>query len=626
MRVSRREAMLGGAAIGTAFAVSGARAAAGAERPNILWLVSEDNNPSIGAYGDRLARTPNIDALAAQGVLYRNAYSTAPVCAPSRYALLTGARAEGNAPANHMRAAATLPDGWRTTPEFMRAAGYYCTNNSKTDYNCTVDPAAIWDASSATAHYANRPAGKPFFSVFNFMATHESTLFHAPAGRLGPADVRVPPHLPDTPGVRADIAAYYNAIEKMDGEVGRHLAALAAAGLAEDTIVFYYSDNGGTLPTSKRYASDRGLRVALVAYYPPRWAHLAPAAPGSTIAAPVTLMDLPPTILRLAGERVPAQMEGRPLVRGVAPPRYAFGMRNRMDERYDFVRSVTDGRWRYTRNYMPHLPSGQYGAFEWQARGYRDLETEYLAGRLTPAQARFFEPRAFEELYDLAADPHELTNLAADPAPAARATLRRMRAALDAQMIAINDNGFIPEGSPIEGRGPSRRKGAYPLRRLMRLGAVAGARDKRNLSAFVRGLDDPNETIRYWNAMALAMLGPEAAAALPALRARLAAEASPQVRVALAEAIGRAGDVGGAAAALCVPLNGEESVRVKLQAINALTHIGAADAATLAAVGRAKSVKDEYVSRAAQYHELRFTGRYRPDVNIFVGVGGARGR
>lgn len=615
--------MLMSSAVAGVSALSFPALAGPASRPNILWLVSEDNNPFIGAYGDKLARTPTLDGLAARGVLYRNAFSTAPVCAPSRYSIITGAPAEANAPANHMRAMAKLPAGWRTTPEFMRAAGYYCTNSSKTDYNCTIDAKAAWDDSSATAHWKNRPAGKPFFSVFNFMTTHESSLFHPPTGAVRPADVTVPQQLPDTPEIRADIAGYYKLMERMDGQVAAQLAALAEAGLAEDTIVFYYGDNGGVLPKSKRYCSDTGLRVPLIAYYPPKWVHLAPGKPGSVITAPVTLMDLPPTILRLAGQPLPEQMEGRPLIKGATLPRYAVGMRNRMDERYDFVRSITDGRWRYTRNYMPHLPSGQYGAFEWQAKGYQSLETEYRAGRLTPAQARFFEPRPFEELYDLDQDPHELNNLAGRQSSAAK--LRELRGALDAYMVRVNDNGFIPEDDAHEGFAASRQSGAYPLRRLMRLGAQAGARDAENLSGFVAGLDDPNAVVRYWNAMGLVILGAKARPAQNGLRRRLTAETVPQVRVVLAEALGQAGAMDEAVSHLVAMLDAEPSMRVKLQALNGLTQLAAADPATLAAMRKAQTLKDEYLSRAAKYHELVMTGQYRPDAKLYGGVGGSPG-
>lgn len=618
MRLTRRDLMAGTAAVGATAAASRAIATP-RDRPNILWLVSEDNNPFIGAYGDKLARTPAIDALAAKGILYRNAFCTAPVCAPSRYSLITGSPAESNAPANHMRAVAKLPQGWRTTPEFMRAAGYYCTNNSKTDYNCAINPNVVWNESSDKAHWKNRPAGVPFYSMFTYMTTHESQLFGRVEGAVKSQDVAVPPNLPDTPEVRTDIATYYNLIAKMDGQIGAHLAELEQAGLAGDTIVFYFADNGGALPGSKRYGSDKGFRVPLIAYYPPKWAHLAPAKPGSEVTAPVTLMDLCPTIVRLAGQPVPRQMQhGRPLVKGEPAPRYAFGMRNRMDERYDFVRTVTDGRWRYTRNYMRHLPTGQYGAFEWQAKGYQSLETEYRAGRLTPAQARFFQKRPFEELYDLANDPHELTNLAGQRW--ARAKLRELSAAVDAHMLAVHDNGFIPEGSPLEGYEASGRANAYPLKRVMALGAKAASRDPANLPLFVAGLDDANEVVRYWSAMGLTILGAQAASAAGRLEQRLGAEPSPQVRVSVAQALGAVGRKEAAVPQLVRLLEGSASDRVELQAVNALAYLGASDDQTLAVLRRTQDSKDEYVSRAAKHQVLVLTGEYRPDSPVFGGM------
>jgi arylsulfatase A-like enzyme len=319
--------------------------------------VSEDNNPWIGAYGDRLARTPHLDALARRGLLYRHAWSAAPVCAPSRFAILTGVHPESCAPANHMRAMAKLGGALRTYPELLRDAGYYRTNNSKTDYfsrepapgglasgrrrakrdkNCDVDPAVIWSESGASAHWRNRPSGAPFMAVFNLGTTHESFLFEPVAGAVAPAEVRVPAYLPDTPEIRQDFATYYNLIERMDAEVGARLKELDDAGIADDTVVFYYSDNGGALPRTKRYCYDQGLHCALVVSVPPRWAHLAPASMGSVVETPTSLVDLAPTLLSIAGVDAPPEMQGVAFLgRRVGPPRrYVFGMRNRMDERY----------------------------------------------------------------------------------------------------------------------------------------------------------------------------------------------------------------------------------------------------------------------------------------------------
>jgi arylsulfatase A-like enzyme len=611
--VTRRDVLAGGAAASVA-AATAARAAEGRPVPNILWLVSEDNNPLFGAYGDQLAHTPNIDGLAARGLLYRNAYSNAPVCAPSRFAILTGLLPEACAPANHMRAVATLPAQIETYPELLRTAGYYCTNNDKTDYNCDVDPKRIWDDSSSTAHWRNRPAGKPFMAVFNFMTTHESKLFEPTAGRVTPADVRIPPYLPDTPGVRQDYASYYNLIERMDGEVGARLAELEAAGLADDTIVFYYSDNGGVLPRSKRYCTDAGLRCALVVRVPPKWAHLAPGRPGTEIKAPVSFIDLAPTLLSIAGVAKPATMHGTALLgRAAAPKRFAFGMRNRMDERYDFVRTVTDGRYRYTRNYMPHRPMGQAQAYAWLAKGYQDWERAHLAGALDPVQDRFFQPRAYEEFYDLAQDSDELRNLAGEPHP----VLAAMRWALDAHMLRINDNGFIPEGSATEGYLPSRVPGAYPLKALMALGAAAARRDPSNVPMFVARLSDANPVTRYWAATGLLILGGAARPAREALRTALRNDASRAVRIVAAESLCAIGPDPEAVGVLAGLLGSDAGMPVRLQSINALTYIGAQAMLALPTIRKAAEDENEYIRNASRYLSAKLEGRYDPAMPIF---------
>ncbi len=231
---------------------------------------------------DPLTHTPTIDGLARKGLLFRNVYSNAPVCAPSRFGILTGVNPESCAPANQMRAVGHLPSSFPTYPELMRAAGYYCTNNAKTDYNCDVDPNAIWDGQGKAAHWRSREdKSQPFMAVFNYETTHESRLFQVTPGRVTPTMVKLPAFLPDTPGIRQDFASYYNLMEKMDGELGARLAELEADGLSEDTIVFYYSDNRGVLPRSKRYCFDEDLRCAMVVHAPPRWQHLLPGVPAA---------------------------------------------------------------------------------------------------------------------------------------------------------------------------------------------------------------------------------------------------------------------------------------------------------------------------------------------------------
>jgi arylsulfatase A-like enzyme len=617
------------ATVVSAIAATGRETGAqGAARPNILWLVSEDNNPYLGCYGDAIAHTPNIDALAKRGLLFKNVFSAAPVCAPSRFAILTGVHPESCAPANQMRATATLPSELRTYPEYLREAAYYCTNNAKTDFNCDADAAKIFDDSSATAHYRNAPAGKPFFAIFNHVTSHESSLLDTPGGRRGgpapsgsvkPDQVRVPAYLPDTTDVRGDIAAYYNAVERMDAEIGAKIKELDEAGLADDTIVFYYSDNGGVLPRSKRYCYNEGLRCVMVVAFPPKWAHLAPAKMGTEIQTPVMLLDLAPTLLSLLGTPAPPAMQGSAFLGPQARPRgsHVFGMRNRMDERYDFVRAVTDGRFHYIRNYTPHRVY-QHGAYEWQMKAYQSWEREWRAGRLNEVQKRFFEGRRpFEELYDLQSDRDSVNNLAAIPEHAAR--LRTMRKALDDHMLAIVDNGFIPEGMPQEGYRNSRNPSAYPLERLMALGAKAASRDRANDAAFVSLLADAQPIVRHWAAQGLLMLGREAAPARATLERMMRSDPVAQNRVVAAETVATIAASPDAVTLLAGIVDGSDPWQVKLQALNALTFLGQQSKAVLSTVKAAAASQQEYVKNAARYLEAVLEGRYDPAYRVFGG-------
>ncbi len=614
MSISRRTILQGLATSAIAGHAAGLHGQTGAEtRPNILWIVSEDNNPLIGAYGDRLANTPNINALAKRGILYRNVYSPAPVCAPTRFGILTGAYAQTCSPAQHMRATAHLPSELRTYPEYLRSAGYYCTNNAKTDYNCDVAPARIWDDSSQKAHWRARAEGRPFLSVFNYMTTHESSLFRPAPGREHFQGARIPAYLPDTPAVRDDYASYYALMSAMDAQVGARLKELEDDGLAQDTIVFYYSDNGGVLPRSKRYCYDEGLRVAMVVYVPPKWRHLSPVPMGSEITTPINLVDLAPTLLSLANIPTPKSMQGRAFLgrHAAIPATYAFGMRNRMDERYDFVRTVTDGRYRYIRNYMPHRIWGMRGDFEWNLKSYQSWETEYLAGRLNAAQWRFFETKPYEEFYDLAADPDQLTNLIADAGQATR--IAAMRRALDRHMLAIVDNGFIPEGSPAEGFAISRDPAQYPLKAVMALAQAAARGDPRKLGLLTAALRHPNGVIRYWAATGLLILKDRAGPAAELLAEAARNDPWPSVRCVAAEALCHVGrtDTGIASLSELTLASGEFAPR--LMALNSLDSLANLAKAALPALVTAAVDPNEYILRAARPLVARLKGEYRPD-------------
>jgi hypothetical protein len=290
--------------------------------------------------------------------------------------------------------------------------------------------------------------------------------------------------------------------------------------------------------------------------------------------------------------------------------RYAFGMRNRMDDRYDFVRTVADGRYRYIRNYMPNRPWGQHLAFAWLAKGYQDWERQYRAGRLNTDQARFFQEKPFEEFYDLQTDRDEVRNLIDDPAQQERIDV--MRRAVTQHMLDINDNGFIPEGSPLEGYIASRAPGAYPLEAIMALAETAARRDPRQLDLLCRRLDDPNEVVRFWAAQGLLMLRGAAAPAASQLRAMMQTDRSPAVQIVAAEAVARLGDPGEAIAALAGFVEPRHPSAVRLQALNALTFLGELARPAMPAIARAAASDEEYLRSAGRYLKAVLDGSYDP--------------
>jgi arylsulfatase A-like enzyme len=555
-------------------------AQASSERPNILWLVSEDNDTFLGCYGDPLAHTPTLDRLASQGVLFEHCFAQ-PVCAPSRFTLITGMFAVTCGPAEHMRAKGKIPSWLKGFPAYLRKNGYYTSNNAKTDYNAPINMKEAWDANANNAHWRKRPDSKqPFFSVFNHNITHESCLFPTEEKKLDfpamdPAKVRIPPYQPDTPEMRADWARYYNHMTLMDEQIAAKLKELEQDGLADNTIVFYYSDNGGVLPRSKRSLQRSGTHVPLIIYFPPKWRHLAPAAPGSRVKDPVGFVDFAPTVLSLAGAKAPDYMMGHAFA-GPAkghPNEYCFSTRDRMDERYDMMRSVMNYRYLYIHNYRPELPYVQRLTYQFQARGYQSWAREAAAGHLTPATAQFWGEKPTEELYDLLADPDNVHSLVNDPAH--QEALAQMRAELKRRVLTARDNGFIPEGSPLEGYDASRAPGAVPFERVVELAGVASERKAANLPKLMAALDDPNEAVRWWGALGCGMLGKQAAPAEASLRQRLE-DPSGAVQSAAADAVAHLGHVDLALPVLERWITNTSGTFYSLHAANVLLRLGEA--------------------------------------------------
>jgi arylsulfatase A-like enzyme len=439
-------------------------------RPNILWISNEDMSPRLGVYGDSLARTPTLDRLAAQSTRYTHAFTTAPVCAPSRAAIITGMY-QNAIGAQHMRTTedrvpelpgpylAVPPFYVKAFPEYLRAAGYYTTNRVKTDYQFGT-PFTIWDEVSEKAHWRNRPdKTQPFFSVFNIVVTHESQIFPSSPARKGkplvtdPAKVKVPPYYPDTPLIREELARMYDNIADMDGQVGEILRQLDQDGLSDNTVVVYWSDHGDGIPRSKRSLYDSGLRVPLMIRVPKTIE--SGRAPGSVSDELVSFVDLAPTMLALAGVEIPAHLQGRVLIGPAAAPvpRHVFAARDRMDIEYDMMRSARDGRFLYIRNFSPELPYAGHIIYRNQSAIMQEWLRLQAERKLTGPPALWMRTsRPAEELYDVQADPHQIRNLAAEAAH--RPTLERMRQAVAEWMTRINDQGLINEAEMIDRMWP----------------------------------------------------------------------------------------------------------------------------------------------------------------------------
>jgi len=519
-----------------------------ADRPNILWITSEDNAKHfMRAFDAAGAPMPNLERLAAEGIRFTRTFSNAPVCSPARSALISGVYGPRIGAQFHRRAQpVSLPEGLRLYPWYLREAGYYVSNNVKTDYNFEGNP---WNESSATATWRKRAPGQPFFHVQNHTTTHEHRL-HFPTEDIGrvrtetdPATVQLLPQHPDTPLFRYTYARLHDQHRVLDREIGELLARLEADGLRDNTIIFYFGDNGGVVPGTKGYLSEVGLNVPLIVWFPERWQHLAPAPAGAAVEGFVSFVDFAPTLLNLLGLPIPAVMDGRPFL-GTGVERAELDRRNealghadRFDEKHGFSRSLRQGDLKYVRNYLPFIPDALRNNYRSRTAAYGEWQALYRAGKLNAVQARFFEPKAAEELYDLAADPYETTNLAADPAH--RETLLRLRARLRERLLALPDLSFIPEPVFLEqGRENPLRYGESQRATIARLMDIADlplqpaaeARERLK-AALVHG-----DTLdRYWALIAASALGREAESLAPDVRALRAESADPLVALRAAE-------------------------------------------------------------------------------------------
>ncbi|MBL9159557.1 MAG: sulfatase-like hydrolase/transferase [Verrucomicrobiales bacterium] len=521
-----------------------------ADRPNFLWITSEDNGPHLGCYGDTYATTPNLDALAAKGLRYTRAWSNAPVCAPARTTVISGLYPPSTG-SEHMRSQTTLPEGMKLFPAYLREAGYYCTNAAKEDYNL-VKTDDVWDESSGKAHWRNRTEGQPFFAVFNSTLSHESQIRNAipEENRIhDPAKVRVPAYHPDTPEVRKDWAQYYDRLTMMDAQLGGRLREIEEAGLADDTIIFYWGDHGSGMPRNKRWPYHSGLHVPLIVHVPEKWKALAPDdyAVGGTSDRLVSFVDLAPTMLSLAGIEPEKWMQGIAFAGQFEKPGrdFNYGFRGRMDERIDLVRSVTDGRFVYLRQYLPHRIYGQYIDYMFQTPTTRVWRGLFDEGKLNQDQSHFWEEKPAEELYDLLNDRDEVVNLV--EAPEYAEVLAKLRGAHESWEHQIRDIGFLPEEeihARAAGSTPyevARGSAKYDFDAVFTASRLASSRKVADLPVIVALLGSPDSGVRYWGATGLLIHGQagfEAGAA--ALREALGDDCG-SVAIVAAESLGRFG-------------------------------------------------------------------------------------
>ncbi|MFQ5731475.1 MAG: sulfatase [Planctomycetaceae bacterium] len=541
--------ILAALSIVTAFGTS----APAADRPNFVWLISEDNSKHYLKLFDRNgAETPRIAEMAKQGLLFEHAFSNAPVCSVARTTLITGCYGPRIGTQFHRKSTIVpMPAGLRMFPAYLRKAGYYTTNNRKKDYNA-IEGRDVWDASSRRATWRNRNKGQPSFHMQSFTTSHESSLhFTATAMKnqkteTKPESVTVAPYHPDTPTFRYTYARYLDRIRKIDHQIGAVLDKLKDDGLLEETFVFYFGDHGGVLPRSKGYLYESGLHVPLVVRVPKKYRHLVDAKPGTRVTGFVSFIDFGPTLLNLAGIPVPDAVDGRPFLgKGVRMADVnkrdeTFGYADRFDEKYDLVRTLRKGRFKYMRSYQPFNFDALQNNYRYRMLAYAEWRRLYREGKLNATQRQFFEPRAPEALYDLAKDPYETRNLANVPKYAA--TLADLRRRLSRRVKGMPDLSLFPESALV--KGAFANPAAFGRKHKRKIAALVDVADLslvpfEKAQAGIRvALSSKDPWQRYWGLIACSSHGKVAASFAATAKTLAANDREPLVRVRAAEFLG----------------------------------------------------------------------------------------
>jgi arylsulfatase A-like enzyme len=497
------------------------------QKPNILWVTIEDTSPQfIGCYGNADAKTPVIDKLAEEGVRFTNAFSTGTVCSPSRTAIITGVKTYRTGTGNH-RSKYPVPDFIKGFPFYLQREGYYTTNNAKTDYNVAGEKefiAEAWNESSNTAGWWDRQPGQPFFAVFNFNESHQSRTMTetydwylknvhnslAPGERIGDDDFEMPPFYRDSPEMRKQFARVYNSIKLTDKRIGELLNRLEKDKLKDSTIIFFYADHGEGMPRGKTNGINYGYRVPFIIWFPEMYKHLSPwGTAGAVCDELVDFTDLAPTLISLAGGEIPDHMHGNPMLgkNRPKPVEYLFLSSDRADNGIDMVRTVTDGKYIYSRNYMPFMPEARYIRYMEIGEIKQQMRNDLAENKLNPLQKSLFEARPAEFLFDIENDMWETRNLAADPD--FKRVLETMRELLETEILKSRDVMFLPEyevGLISENTTAydfRLNEASYPLEAIYKAASLAGFRGKDVTAKQIGLLGNPNKIIRYWAILGL---------------------------------------------------------------------------------------------------------------------------
>lgn len=491
-------------------------------KPNILWITIEDTSPQfIGCYGNKDARTPIIDKLASEGIRFSNAFSTGTVCSPSRTAIITGVKTYKAGTGNH-RSNYPIPEFIKGFPFYLQQQGYYTTNNVKTDYNVAGEKAFIaeaWNESSNQSGWWERKPGQPFFAVFNYNESHQSrtmtetynwylknVLEHlSPEERIGENEFEMPPFYLDSPEMRRQFARVYNSIKLTDNRIGELLTRLETDNLKDSTIIFFYADHGEGMPRGKTNGINYGYRVPFIVWFPEIYKHLSPwGTSGMVTDELIDFTDLAPTLISLAGGEIPEHLEGRTFLgkKRSEPVSHLHLSSDRSDNGIDMVRTVTDGRFVYSRNYMPYINEVRYIRYMEIGEIKQQMRKDLDENKLNPLQKSLFEPRPAEFLFDIENDLWETKNLADDPEY--KKVLEKMRNLLKKEVLQSRDVMFLPEyeigllsesTTAYEFRLDEEK---YPISEIFDAASISGIRGKEVTASQIKLLESTNKIIRYW--------------------------------------------------------------------------------------------------------------------------------